>query len=214
MNIVIMGPPGCGKGTQADGIVEAQKIVHISTGDMLRVAVKSGSPLGRKVEAVMAAGELVSDDLMIEIIKERLQQVDAQGGWLLDGFPRTMVQAEALPGLLDEIGQTIDAVVALDVPDEEIVSRLSGRMTCRECGKVTSVGNLVPDRLDVCPACGKSALYQRDDDKEETVRRRLEVFRAQTWPATDKLGEKYSLKLVAGLGDPAEVAQRIAGVLV
>ena len=138
MNVIIMGPPGCGKGTQANGIVQNIGVVHISTGDMLRAAVKSGSELGNRVEAVMAAGELVSDDLMMDIIKERLRQPDASDGWLLDGFPRTVAQAEGLAALLEEIGQKIDRVISVAVPDEEILRRLGGRMTCDECGQVTS----------------------------------------------------------------------------
>jgi adenylate kinase family enzyme len=123
MNVIIMGPPGCGKGTQANGIVQNLGVVHISTGDMLRAAVKSGSELGKRVEAVMAAGDLVSDDLMMDIIKERLGQADAQDGWLLDGFPRTVEQAEGLVALLERIDRPVGAVVSLEVPDEEIVQR-------------------------------------------------------------------------------------------
>ena len=214
MNVIIMGPPGCGKGTQANGIVAAQNVVHISTGDMLRAAVKSGSELGHKVSAVMAAGDLVSDALMMDIIKDRLQQDDAGTGWLLDGFPRTVVQAEGLMALLDEIGQEVDLVVSLEVPDEEIVQRLSGRLTCRECGFTTSRANLDPAALETCPQCGEKALYQREDDREETVRNRLGVYRDKTYPAAATLGEKYKLARVEGLGTPDEVAQRVQSVLV
>jgi adenylate kinase len=188
-------------------------VVHISTGDMLRAAVKSGSELGRRVEAVMAAGELVSDDLMMDIIKERLQQDDAKGGWLLDGFPRTVAQAEGLVTLLDEIGQDVGAVVSLEVDDQEIIQRLSGRLTCRECGFVTSRQNLDAAEPDRCPQCGARALYQRDDDREETVRNRLEVYRTKTYPAAAVLGKRFRLERVDGVGAPAEVTQRIRGVL-
>ena len=211
MNVVIMGPPGCGKGTQSGAIVAAQKVVHISTGDMLRAAVAGGSELGRKVEAVMAAGELVSDALMMEIIKERLQQEDARGGWLLDGFPRTVPQAEGLVGLLAEIGQGIDRVLVLEVPDDEIVRRLGGRLTCRACGAVTSSIRGGPPAA--CPACGAEALYTRDDDSEETIRRRLEVYRARTRPAAERLGQEFELATIDGRGTPEEVTQRIQGVL-
>jgi adenylate kinase len=214
MNVIIMGPPGCGKGTQADGIVAHLGVVHISTGDMLRAAVRSGSELGRRVEAVMNAGELVSDDLMMEIIRERLQQDDAlRSGWLLDGFPRTVPQAEGLIELLDEIEQPVGAVISLEVPDEEIVRRLAGRLTCRECGAVTHRDALPAAAPDTCPRCGAQALYQRDDDTEETVRNRLAVYRNKTYPAAGKLGERYPWQRIEGTGSPEAVAQRIRDVL-
>jgi adenylate kinase len=214
MNVIIMGPPGCGKGTQADGIVENLGVVHISTGDMLRAAVGSGSELGRKVEAVMQAGELVSDALMMDIIRDRLQQPDArERGWLLDGFPRTVPQAEGLLELLSEIGQEVGAVVTLEVPDEEIVRRLSGRLTCRECGNVTHRDALGAGDRAACPRCGAEALYQRDDDKEATIRNRLKVYRTKTYPSAERMGEKYPLRRIEGTGTPDEVAQRIRGVL-
>jgi len=211
VNVIIMGPPGCGKGTQAAGIVEGQRIVHISTGDMLRAAVKSGSELGRRVEAILAAGELVSDELMMDIIRDRLQQPDARRGWLLDGFPRTLPQAEGLVKLLAGIGQGVGAVISLEVPDAEIIERLSGRLTCRECGNTTN-RKAVPDGK-TCPHCGAAALYQRDDDKEETIRNRLGVYRSKTYPAAELLGRHYPLERVDGLGTPAEIAERITGAL-
>ncbi len=213
MNVIIMGPPGCGKGTQAAAIVADWSVVHISTGDMLRAAVKSGSALGKQVEAILAAGNLVSDGLMMDLIRDRLQQSDAGEGWLLDGFPRTVPQAEGLVALLAEIRQPVDAVVSLEVPDEEIVARLSGRLTCRECGHTTNTSALDPAAGDRCPQCGARALYQREDDKEETVRNRLLVYREKTYPAAAALGRHYPLKRVNGLGAPAEVSQRIQGAL-
>lgn len=213
MNVIIMGPPGCGKGTQAANIVNDWGVLHISTGDMLRAAVKSGSELGKRVEAILAAGDLVSDDLMMDLIRDRLQQNDADGGWLLDGFPRTVPQAEGLVRLLTEIARPVDAVVSLEVPDEEIVKRLSGRLTCRECGHTTNRASLDAARADTCPRCHAKALYQRDDDKEETVRNRLQVYREKTYPAAASLGAHYPLKRVAGLGTPDEVSQRIKSAL-
>jgi adenylate kinase len=213
VNIVIIGPPGCGKGTQAGAIVETQGVVHVSTGDMLRAAVASGTELGRRVEAVMAAGELVSDELMIEIIRDRLQQPDAAGGWLLDGFPRTVPQADGLLGVLAEIGQRIDRLLVMVGSDETIVHRISGRLTCRSCGAVTNRAALGPDAGTTCPECGEDALYQREDDREETVRRRLEVYRSQTRPAAERLGESFALVEIDGEGTPDEVAQRIASAL-
>jgi adenylate kinase len=213
MNVIIMGPPGCGKGTQADRIVADHGVTHISTGDMLRAAVKSGSDLGRRVEAVLAAGELVSDDLMMELIRDRLQQDDARGGWLLDGFPRTVVQAEGLVALLGEIGRPVDAVISLEVPDEEIVRRLSGRLTCPECGNVTNKYATSVAEGDTCPRCGKGKLIQRADDREETVRNRLQVYRQKTYPAAEVLGRHYRLARIEGLGAPQEVGARIADAL-
>ncbi len=221
MNIVLMGPPGVGKGTQAGYLVEGRHLVHISTGDMLRAAVAGGSELGRRVEAVMATGELVSDDLMMELVKDRLQQADAAEGWLLDGFPRTPAQAEGLAGLLDEIGQTIDAVLVITAPDDEIVRRLTSRVTCRVCGKIMNRKDLDPARPGVCPACGaetdpdsgEPAVYQRDDDTEETIRRRLQVFATQTMGAARVLKGRYPYFEIEGTGTPDEVARKVADVL-
>jgi adenylate kinase len=162
----------------------------------------------------MQAGDLVSDDLMMEIIRERLQQADArERGWLLDGFPRTVPQAEGLMRLLEEIDQPVGAVVSLEVPDEEIVRRLSGRLTCRECGAVTHRDAVDAAAATTCSRCAAPALYQRDDDKEETVRNRLEVYRTKTYPAAATLGERYPLQRIEGTGTPTEVGQRIEDVL-
>ena len=222
MNIVIMGPPGVGKGTQSHWLVTNQKVVHISTGDMLRMAIRSGTDLGQKVESVMKAGDLVSDELMMDIVKDRLSQDDAKKGWLLDGFPRTYYQADKFIELLQEIGQKIDKVLVIDAPADEIVRRLAGRITCRACNEVMSLTGFGSVSPVYCPFCGqdkdpkregKSALYQRADDTEETVRHRLEVFRKKTLPAAWRLEEEYPLNEIDGLGDPEEVANRIAGVL-
>ncbi|MBU8871238.1 MAG: adenylate kinase [Gemmatimonadales bacterium] len=221
MNLVIMGPPGVGKGTQSYELGKSREVIHISTGDILRMAVRSGSDLGKKVYKVMTAGDLVSDDLMMELIKNRLSQEDAQGGWLLDGFPRTAFQASALIELLEEIGQSINQVLVLDAPADEIIRRLEGRITCRVCNEtmnLTGFGHLKPV---FCPFCGcaqdaersKPALYQRADDNEDTIRYRLEVFRKKTLPAAWQLEEKYPLSEIDGLGTPEEVAQRIRSVL-
>lgn len=221
MNIVIMGPPGVGKGTQSHWIVEDREIAHISTGDILRMAIRRGTDLGKKVQVVMNAGDLVSDELMMELIKDRLSQDDVQQGWLLDGFPRTAVQAAGLTELLKEIGQKIDMVLVVSAPADEIVRRLAGRITCRVCNEVmnlTGLGNVTPK---FCPFCGNSkdegrakpALYQRADDTEDTIRHRLEVFRKKTLPAAWELEENYPLAEIDGLGTVDEVAKRIAHVL-
>lgn len=222
LNIVIMGPPGVGKGTQSHGIVNAKGVVHISTGDILRMAVRSGTELGTKVYDVMTAGDLVSDDLMMELVKDRLSQQDLKNGWLLDGFPRTFIQADRLIAMLDELGQNIDAVLVVHAPAEEIVRRLEGRITCRACNEVMNLTGFASVSPKFCPFCGamddpkragKPALYQRADDKEETIRHRLEVFRKKTLPAAWRLEERYPLHEIDGLGTPDEVAARIAGVL-
>ncbi len=221
MNIVIMGPPGVGKGTQSHWIVEDRKIAHISTGDILRMAIRRGTELGKKVQVVMNAGDLVSDELMMELIKDRLSQDDVKDGWLLDGFPRTAVQASGLTRLLQEIGQKIDMILVVSAPADEIVRRLAGRITCRVCNEVmnlTGLGNVTPQ---FCPFCGSSedeerakpALYQRADDTEETIRHRLEVFRKKTLPAAWELEENFPLVEIDGLGTVEEVAKRIADVL-
>lgn len=217
-----MGPPGVGKGTQSHAIVTNKGCVHISTGDILRMAIRSGSELGLKVHAIMNAGDLVSDELMMDLVRDRLSQSDVQKGWLLDGFPRTAVQAEGFIALLDGLGQKVDAVLVLNAPADEIVRRLEGRITCRACNEVMSLKGFGPVQPKFCPFCGlaedpqrsgKAALYQRADDKEETIRHRLEVFRKKTLPAAWALEERYPLYEIDGLGTPEQVADRIAAAL-
>lgn len=213
LNVVLIGPPGVGKGTQAGILAKRFEMEHISTGDMLRAAVRSGSELGKRVEAVLAAGELVSDDLMVALIRERLEGDAADTGWLLDGFPRTVAQAEALKELLDELEQTIHAVVEMTVPDEVLVGRLTGRLTCRACGATTHRTRVEEGEQSPCPDCGQRELYQREDDTETTVRARLEVYRQSTDPVVEVLGRHYPLRKVSGDGTPQEVAERLNGVL-
>ena len=221
MNFVIMGPPGVGKGTQSHTIVEKTNVVHISTGDILRMAIRRGTDLGNKVKDVMDAGDLVSDELMMELIKERLSVDDAKDGWLLDGFPRTYQQAIGLIAMLDEIGQQVDKVLVMKAPADTIIRRLAGRITCRSCNEVMNLVGFGSGKPKFCPFCGcdedltrsKPALYQRADDLEETVRHRLEVFRKKTLPAAWLLEERYDLSEIDGLGTPDDVAQRIASVL-
>ncbi|MDI9646105.1 MAG: adenylate kinase [Archaeoglobales archaeon] len=180
MNLILLGAPGAGKGTQAKRLAEKYKIAHISTGDMLRDAVARGSDLGKKAKEYMDRGELVPDDIVIGIVKERLKEEDCRNGFILDGFPRTLKQAEALDKILLELGKEIDAVINIFVPEDEVVKRIAYRRSCRRCG---AVYNLIydPPKGDVCDKCGGD-LYQRDDDKEEVVRERYRVYRNRTEP--------------------------------
>lgn len=181
MNLILFGPPGAGKGTQAQFIVESYGVPQISTGDMLRLAVKNQTPLGLAAKAVMDAGGLVSDEIVLGLVKERLSGDDCASGFILDGFPRTLPQATALVALLDSIRKSIDHVISLDVDHSEIVLRLSGRRTCSVCGKGFHVLNDPPQVQGVCDYCG-SGLVQRDDDTEITVSNRLQVYEQQTAP--------------------------------
>lgn len=181
MNLVLLGAPGAGKGTQAERIIETYGLAHISTGDILRKAVADGTPLGLEAKRYMDAGELVPDEVVIGLAKERLQQPDAEKGFILDGFPRTVVQAQALDTALGSLGKQIDSAIAIVVDPEIIVQRLTSRRTCRACGKITSVSALAGG---TCPACG-GEVYQRDDDNEATVRNRLDVYERSTAPLID-----------------------------
>ena len=195
MNLVLLGAPGAGKGTQAELIIDKYGLPHISTGDILRKAVADGTPLGLEAKRYMDAGELVPDDVVIGLVKERLSQPDTEVGFILDGFPRTVVQAEALDEALAELGKSIDAAVAIVVDPEVIVGRLTSRRTCTECGKITSVASLAAD--GACPACGGD-VYQRDDDNEQTVRNRLDVYERSTAPLIDYYGGKGVLAEIDG----------------
>ncbi len=210
MKIILLGGPGAGKGTQADFISKKYNIPKISTGDMLRAAVKSGSPLGKEAKAVMDAGGLVSDKIILGLITERVSEPDCKNGFLLDGFPRTIPQAEGL----DEIGVGIDYVVEIRVDDDEIVKRMSGRRVHEGSGRTYHI-EFNPPKVDGKDDVTGEALVQRDDDKEETVRKRLEVYHQQTEPLvkyySDKAKENPDLKyfFVDGIGDVEEIKNRI-----
>lgn len=178
MNLVLLGAPGAGKGTMAELLVQDYGFAHISTGDILRAAVKNGTELGMKAKKYMDAGELVPDSLVISLMKERLEEPDAQKGFILDGFPRTIPQAEALDEELAQLDRPIDAAVAINVSKEVVVNRLTSRRCCKQCGKIGSVAD------EVCPECG-GEMYQRDDDKEEVILNRLEVYQENTAPLID-----------------------------
>ena len=193
MNIIFLGPPGAGKGTQAQRVCSALNIPQISTGDILRRAMKEQTPTGVKAKAYIDAGKLVPDEVIIDIVKDRLAQSDCAGGYILDGFPRTVPQAEALEGIA-----AIDAVIELDVADEKLIERLSGRRVCLKCGATYHVSRLNGETR--CAACGDT-LIQRDDDKAETVLNRLTVYHNQTAPLVDFYRERGLLKVIDGAQD-------------
>lgn len=184
MKTLLMGPPGAGKGTQAVVLAEKLGIPHISTGDMFRKAVKEQTPLGIEAKRYMDSGQLVPDEVTIGIVRERLAEEDCVNGFLLDGFPRTVFQAEALEDILTKLGTKLDVALNIDVDSEALIGRITGRRMCRNCGKPYHVTFSPSKVADKCDACG-GELYQRDDDKEETVRKRLEVYSAQTLPLLD-----------------------------
>lgn len=184
MRIILLGPPGAGKGTQAVSVEKRWGIAHISTGDILRANVRSGTELGRSAESYMDAGKLVPDEVIIDMIEPRLREPDARNGFLLDGFPRTLRQAEALDELLERLGLTLDAVVELKVADEVIINRLASRRVCRQCGEIYNTIGRPPLGDGVCDRCGGEVI-QRDDDSEEVICRRLEVFYEQTAPLVE-----------------------------
>jgi adenylate kinase len=209
---IFLGPPGSGKGTQAKMISERLGIPQISTGDMLRAAVSEGTPMGLKAKALMEQGALVSDDVVVGIVRERLAKTDCEKGFILDGFPRTVAQADALGATLEELGKKLDAVVSLVVDSEAVVERIAGRRTCRDCGKMYHVRFDPPRTEGRCDSCG-GELYLRDDDCEETIRKRLEVYQEQTAPLIAYYRSRGLLSEVDGMQDIHEVQQQILAVL-
>jgi adenylate kinase len=212
-NVILLGAPGAGKGTQAERILTAFSVPHISTGEMLRAAVAAGTEMGLAAQKSMEAGALVPDEVVIGVVRDRLAQADAQNGFLLDGFPRTIEQAERLDAMLADAGRAITHVILIDVPEDELVERLAGRRMCRGCGKGYHLVFDPPRREGVCDVCG-AELYQRSDDNEATVRNRLEVYRAQTEPLVGYYGERRVLKTVQGGGKmPDEVFDQVEQLL-
>lgn len=212
MNIILLGPPGAGKGTQAKMLVDKYGIPQISTGDILRANLKAQTELGLEAKKYMDAGKLVPDEVVIGIINNRLKESDCQKGYMLDGFPRTVAQAEALDKILAEGGSGIDDVISIDVPNSELMGRLTGRRTCRQCGQGFHVMFDPPKKDGVCDKCN-GELYQRDDDNEETVGNRLKVYADQTQPLIDYYTAKGLLRPIEGVGKMSEVFDRIVKVL-
>jgi adenylate kinase len=212
VHIVLVGPPGAGKGTQAQFIASHLSIPKISTGDIFRVNVSQGTELGREAKAYMDRGDLVPDSVTIAMVRDRLAEGDTRDGFLLDGFPRTLTQAKALDETLDDMGTKLDVVLELVVDDDEVVRRLSGRRTCRVCGRVWHLDFDPPTREGICDQCG-GELFQRDDDREETVRHRLEVYAEQTAPLIDFYADKSILVGLDATGPVEDVTDRAINAL-
>ncbi|MBK0401178.1 adenylate kinase [Limibaculum sp. M0105] len=209
VNIILLGPPGAGKGTQARILMEREGMVQLSTGDMLRAAVAAGTEVGRKAKAVMEAGQLVSDDIVIGVVSDRLDAPDVKQGVIFDGFPRTVAQAEALDALLAEKGMELGAVVSMEVDDEALVDRVSGRFTCAKCGEGYHDTHKRPAREGVCDKCGSTEFKRRADDNAETVRERLNAYHAETAPLIDYYRAHGKLRTVDGMADINDVTAQI-----
>jgi adenylate kinase len=212
MNIILLGPPGAGKGTQAKRLIDQYHIPQVSTGDMLREALKEGTPLGLEAKKYMDQGALVPDSVVIGLVKERIQKSDAKNGYMLDGFPRTVAQAQALDGILGDLSQKIDHVVSVEVPNSELMGRLTGRRTCRQCGAGFHVIFDPPKAEGKCDKCG-GELYQRSDDNETTVKSRLDTYEAQTKPLIDYYEDQGKLRHIDGVGKMDDILTRIKAVL-
>ena len=209
MRLILLGPPGAGKGTQAEVLSKKYNLPHISTGDMLRDAVKKQTTVGLKANSYMLKGDLVPDRIVIEIVKERLAKEDAKNGFILDGFPRTGTQAESLDEALRKIKMPLDMVLYFNTSDKMSIKRLSGRRVCKNCGVNFHVANIPPKRAGICDYCGLP-LVQRQDDREETVKKRLEVYKKETAELIDYYKNKKILKTIAGDLDVGEISQILA----
>jgi len=212
MKIIMLGAPGAGKGTQAKMIAEKYSIPHVSTGDIFRANIKNGTELGKQAKEYMDAGKLVPDELTVKILLDRVAQDDCKDGYVLDGFPRTIPQAEVLEDALNKLGDKIDYAINVDVPDENIVRRMSGRRACLKCGATYHIEHIPPKQEGICDTCG-SELVLRDDDKPETVLNRLKVYHEQTQPLIDFYNERNVLKSVDGTRDMKEVFDAIIAIL-
>jgi len=212
MKIIMLGAPGAGKGTQAKMIADKFGIPHISTGDIFRANIKNGTDLGKKAKEYMDKGQLVPDELTVEILLDRVANDDCKNGYVLDGFPRTIPQADVLDKELTKLGDKVDFAINVDVPDENIVRRMSGRRACLKCGATYHIEHIPPKKEGICDTCG-SELVQRDDDKPETVQNRLSVYHEQTQPLIEYYDKKNILKTVDGTKDMQEVFNNIVGIL-
>ena len=212
MKIIMLGAPGAGKGTQAKMIADKYSVPHISTGDIFRANIKNGTELGMEAKKYMDAGQLVPDELTVKILLDRVAQDDCKNGYVLDGFPRTIPQAEVLDKALTELGDQVDYAINVDVPDENIIKRMSGRRACLSCGATYHIEHVPPKAEGICDRCGKE-LVLRDDDKAETVKNRLNVYHDQTQPLIEYYTQKGILKTVDGTVDMNDVFSAIVNIL-
>ncbi len=212
MRLVLLGAPGAGKGTQAKMLIEKYGIPQISTGDILRKAVSDGTPLGKEAKIIMDKGELVTDEIVIGLVKERLAQDDCKNGYILDGFPRTTPQAEELDNVLTAMNSPLDVALSVDVDKNDLMQRLTGRRTCNGCQQMYNVHFTPPQKEGVCDKCG-GELMQRGDDKEDTIKNRLEVYEKSTAPLIDYYGKKGILKSVEGVGSIDDIFNKICTLL-
>lgn len=212
VRLVLLGAPGAGKGTQAKKLIEKLGIPQISTGDLLRAAVSEGTELGMEAKSYMDKGELVPDSVVLGMMKERLQDEDCKKGFILDGFPRNTAQAEALDAMLEELGMPLGSALSVDVPLEDLMKRLTGRRTCKDCGQMYNIYFSPPATEGKCDKCG-GELYQRDDDQEETIQKRLEVYTEQTAPLIDYYSGKGILKSVSGTGSIDDIFANVTATL-
>jgi len=212
MKLILLGPPGAGKGTQAKMLTEEYSIPQISTGDILRAAVKDGTAMGLKAKEYMNAGGLVPDEVVVGIVRDRLQEADCENGFILDGFPRTVAQADALQDSLQEMNKELDRVISLEVDAEALVARLTGRRTCKQCGRGYHVSFDPSRQADVCDICG-GLLIQRDDDQEETIRKRLQVYAEQTSPLISYYRETGLLLELDGMLPISQVQEKMLSLI-